>query len=338
MKTNIDVQKFNESIKECPDRFTQVLVEKTDLDTIGSFFMHQLAGRLEDDCAITSLRGQASTEQLNDPQILCIECGGSGEINQGNFDHHAEGGPTESATLQTLRTLPKSKLSLEISFLANYIDNIDRLSPKQIKLKYRNTTFPTLSDIISGINLKHFREPVVALQTGRQVIEKMLSTQQKPTGPITGFEEYARLKKNQDEQIEKVRQNVRFNKTPQGNYVGHLQTTFFGAPKVIYEEGLKNFGSDKIVIAVAHNPNFGPNQNENKFTIGLNLSPDQAKAKHINLKKLSEKLNNPNIDSAVNIESKKTWGGPPTGTVIGSPKGGTNLTMEKLLTEIDRLY
>jgi|GEM_PF-1867388 len=338
MKTNIDVKKFNESIKECPDRFTQVLVEKTDLDTIGSFFMHKLAGRIEDDCAITSLRGQALPEQLNNPQTLCIECGGSGDIDKGNFDHHAEGGPEESATLQTLKTLPKSKLSLEIIHLANYIDSLDRYDQEQIKLKYQNTVFPTLSDIVAGINLKHFREPVVALKTGSQVIENILATGQKPTGPISGFDEFAELKKNNDEQIDLVRKNVKFLKTSRGNYIGHLETKFFGAPNIIYQEGLKKYGTDETIVAVAHNPKFGPENNENKFTIGLNHSPQIAKEKDISLKKLADKLNDPSLDSVVDLEKRKTWGGPPTGTVIGSPKGGTNLNMKQVLSEIEKLY
>lgn len=338
MKPNIDELRLNQSIHECPDRFNQIRVEKTDLDTIGSFFLHKYAGRIDDSCLITCLRSQASPEDLTNPQTLCLECGGSGQTALGNFDHHQEGGPEESATLQTLKTLPKAKLNLNISYLASYIDNIDRLSPEQIREKYQTLEFPTLSDIISGINLKHSRSPETVMKEGERVIRTLINSGLKPTGPISGFNEYAELKKSNDAQIELVRQHTRFIQSHGNTQIGYLQTTFFGAPGIIYEEGRKNFGPDQIIIAVAHNPQFGPEKNENKFTIGLNLSPQQARENNISLKILADQLNNPAIDPSVNPATGTTWGGPPTGTIIGSPKGGSTISLEKVIEIIKKNY
>jgi len=338
MKKNFDQLKNHEFISECPDKFSQIIVEKTDLDTIGSFFLHQKADRVDANTPIKSVRGQAGPEDLTDQNTLCIECGGSGQTNLGNFDHHDHDGPDISATWQTYLTLKPAQKNYFLEHVCHYIDNIDRLSPQQISQKYPSTCFPSLSDIISGINLKHSRQPEIALKEGAKVIQHLLTKEEMPTGPVSGFEEYAQLKKQNNDQIESVRQNIIFVESQNNTYIGHLETTFFGAPGIIYEEGLKKFGPETTVIAVAHNPNFGPAKNENKFTIGLNLSPEQANMKNISLKKLAEQLNRTANDPSVNLDEGKSWGGPPTGTIIGSPKGGTGLNMSQVLDTILAVY
>ncbi len=40
------------------------------------------------DSEIIVVHHKAPAEELADPEVLCIECGGSGQIGLNNFDHH----------------------------------------------------------------------------------------------------------------------------------------------------------------------------------------------------------------------------------------------------------
>lgn len=320
--------KTNESLKECPSSFGKVIVEKIDLDTIGSFFLHKKTGRVDDQTEIVAKRGQADQNELDNPRILCIECGGSGMIGSGNFDHH-NCEINRSASLQTLKTLPKDKLSLELIHLTNYIDDFDLCGINKFHEKHSKPQFPGLSDIIAGINLVHSRDPKKALLEGNKVLENIVENKIDPFGQINGFEQYAEAKRTNDEAIEKVRANVQFIDSAKGLKIGFLKTEYFGAPTVVYQEGAKKYGQGETIAVIAHNPAFGQAKNENKFTVGLNLSPAEANQKNLKLNDLAKLLND--MDLAVDNYQQKTWGGPATGTIIGSPKGGSALSLEQVL-------
>ncbi len=74
----------------------RIVVGKIDPDTIGVAF---ILGVCPDE-QIEVIQGQASSADLADPQVICIEVGGSGQTALLNFDHHAEDGPVQSATAQ----------------------------------------------------------------------------------------------------------------------------------------------------------------------------------------------------------------------------------------------
>lgn len=334
----IEKQKENkiDLASECPDAFNKVVVEKIDLDTVGSFFLHRIAGRVNEGAEIVAKRGQADQVELSDPAVLCIECGGSGDIAGGNFDHHAEG-IEESAVRQTLKTLPKEKLTLELIHLTNLIEEFDLNGGERFFAKYPRPEFPGITDLMAGINLVHARDPKMALLEGEKLLKEIVDQKINPYGQIDGFDKYAAAKKTNDQNIEKVRQEVDFFVSESGRInIGWLKTEYFGAPQIVYQEGAKKFGKEALVAVVAHNPAFGPNKNENKFTVGLNLTPQEAKEKSLSLKELAEKLNA--IDGAVNLAEQKSWGGPATGTIIGSPKGGSAMTMEEVLEIFKKNY
>ncbi|MBU1014998.1 hypothetical protein KKI17_00970, partial [Patescibacteria group bacterium] len=75
-----------------------VRVGKIDLDTCGAAL---LLGVSREEGVEVLRGGEASQEDLADPQILCIEVGGSGQVAERNFDHHGLGSEgLFSATLQ----------------------------------------------------------------------------------------------------------------------------------------------------------------------------------------------------------------------------------------------
>ena len=62
----------------------RVIIQQVDLDTC----LTALILGVSPDDEIIVVREGASPEDLADPEVLCIECGGSGQVELNNFDHH----------------------------------------------------------------------------------------------------------------------------------------------------------------------------------------------------------------------------------------------------------
>jgi len=300
-------------------RFQEVYFQQPDLDTIGVFFLHRLARLCAPDVPLRLSRGDVNEDILNNRRILCIEVGGSGQVEKGNFDHHGKGAPQESATLQAFKNLPELQKNPLLESLVNYINELDTLGPSEMVAKRGKPPFPTLSDIIAGVRLKHSQDFVEAMKKGVEVLEKIIETRQDPYGTISGFEEYAEIKRENDRKVEEVKEKIQWARTNEGLIVGAVESTFPGSLGAIYEAGKEKFGKGEVIIGVVLNPAFGP-EKMRKFTIGLSLSPEEAKEEGINLTEAAGKLN----------EKEPGWGGPPTGTIIGSPRQGTNLSLEEV--------
>lgn len=65
-------------------RIVKVVIQKVDLDTALAAFILGVSEKDE----IVAVRDKAGPEDLANPNIRCIECGGSGQTRLGNFDHH----------------------------------------------------------------------------------------------------------------------------------------------------------------------------------------------------------------------------------------------------------
>lgn len=317
---------MNQEILKTPEvekfKYEKVYFQTPDLDTIGALFLKmRIAKEIPEDVPIEILRGDASKEILENPKMLCLEVGGSGEKEKGNYDHHGEGVPEESATLQVFGELSPSQKTPELEKLVNYVNELDTKGPTQLLREKGKPEFPTLSDIIAGIRLKHGREPETILKEGMKVLERILKEKQDPYGTISGFEEYAEVKRKNDLEIEKVVENIKWDKTKGGLNLGFVESEFPGATGAVYEAGRGKFGEDETILAVVFNPKFGPEKNERKFTIGLSLTPEEAKEKNLNLNKIAQKLNG----------LEEGWGGPASGTILGSPRGGSRLEVEEVL-------
>lgn len=91
----------------------QVRIGKIDLDTCGAAM---LLGVERGDEIKFLPSGIASSEDLLNPNIICIEVGGSGQVNLNNWDHHGEGGEKLfSATRQVIEEAPLSVLEENFS-------------------------------------------------------------------------------------------------------------------------------------------------------------------------------------------------------------------------------
>lgn len=322
----------------------RVLVGKIDLDTVGAAF---LAGVTRQDEVVVVRGGQADEADLADHSVLCIEVGGSGRVAKSNFDHHDAGGPTHSATMQVFNTFyrgpagsgkgilsqwfeeaadkdaeacdfPSTHIGWgsecgwcwdpqaqgvwsQVEKLSLYIDTIDIKGPRALP-GYGKLEFPGLSDVFAGILLTE-RSPVEQLHKGVGLFVAVLETGQDPFGTIRGFDSYGEAKAENNRQIAKFVEKARWEITAGGRRFAYLETDFIGAPGALYGQGAE--------IVVAYAPRFG-NPPVPKFTIAGN---------GVVVTSALERLN----------ALEQGWGGPATGTILGSPRIGSSLSLEEVV-------
>ena len=145
------------------------------------------------------------------------------------------------------------------------------------------------------------RNPVEQLHKGIELLNSVVDSNQDPWGTIVGFEDYAAAKNENNQQIAAAVKNAQWATTKSGKKLGYLETTFFGAPGALYNAGAE--------LVIAFNPDF---RGVRKFTVAGN----------------GHKVNSI-IDKLNTLEPG--WGGPPTGTIIGSPREGSILELDQVV-------
>ncbi|MDP3785340.1 MAG: hypothetical protein Q8R12_04775 [bacterium] len=297
--------------------YGKIQVGKIDLDTCGATLLH---GLIPGDKVEVLRGGQATEADLANHDILCIEVGGAGRVAEGNFDHHGPGATPEmaSATCQSWYFIPGSGEDAEtywgqkVSRLVEYIDRLDTkgaqaLGPRQEGL------FPTLSDLFAGMLLTT-REPVEQLHLGVEMLHDVVLAGVNPYGrmPIEGVPEwtaYAKAKAENNRQVAEAVKRAEWAQTRTGLKLAWLETDFFGAPGALYGVGAQ--------VVVAYSPHFGPAKTP-KFTIAGNGIKVDAALAELNAR-------------------EPGWGGPGTGTIIGSPREGSKMTLNEVVEIVRRL-
>ncbi len=270
----------------------RILVGKIDLDTAGAAY---LLGVSRED-KVEALRGNATTKDLANAEVVCIEVGGSGQTQLNNWDHHEESGPSISATLQVFQI--KNLDTEKFGNLVDYINQIDIEGFRSLP-GYGKVEFPTLSDVFAGMLLTE-RNPVEQLHKGVKILKTVIDSAMNPYGTIKDFNSYAEAKVENNRQMAKAVEQARWDTTNSGLKLGYLKTDFFGAPGALYGNGAE--------VVVAFSPHYGP-AGVPKFTIAGN---------GIKVNKVLSALN----------ALEPGWGGPPTGTILGSPREGSKLSFE----------
>lgn len=292
-------------------RWKKVCVGKIDLDTIGCAY---LAGVTREDRVEVVRSGVATESDLADHTVLCIEVGGSGRVDECNFDHHEKGGPSVSATRQVY------EIGDEIIFhhpdeynlaeLIDYINELDVSGPTALKKGQASAgeEFPFLSDIVSGVFLTE-RNPVEQFYRGVEILGEVIRSGQKPKGTIRGFDQYADAKRENSRRVTEAIEKATRITTSRGRKLAYLESDFIGAPGALYNTGAE--------IVIAFSPKYG-NPPVPKFTIAGNK---------VGVDRVLPILN----------EMEQGWGGPATGTIVGSPREGSKLSLAdvvKIVTEI----
>jgi len=291
----------------------EVRVGKIDLDTVGTAF---LLGVTRADKVEVLRDGKASPEDLADPSVICIEVGGSGQVQLNNWDHHGEK-ELRSATFQAytwrMSQLEEPTISPKLCLLVDYIDLIDTKGPQV--LRNVKVEFPTLSEVFSGMLLT-IRDPVEQLHRGVEILREVLNARIFPLGrmPIKGrkyrdWAVYAKAKTENNRQVAEAVKEAWWAATRSGLKLAWLETDFFGAPGALYGVGAQ--------VVVAFSPHFGPNKIP-KFTVAGN---------GIRIDGILAELNT----------REPGWGGPGSGTIIGSPREGSRMTLDEVVEIVKKV-
>lgn len=293
-----------------------VKVGKIDLDTVGTAFLLRVT---QEDVVEVVRGGKASDADLADREVICIEVGGSSEVDLNNYDHHDFNEPIRSATFQAFDQLLNGGELLEevddilideadlisasrficLVGLVKYIDQIDVEGPRSL-LAYGKVKYPTLSDVFSGMLLTE-RNPVEQLYKGIEILKAVIESKQDPFGTISGFDVYAKAKAENNKQVTEAVKQAKWDTTASGLRLGFLESQFYGSVGALYGNGAQ--------VAVVFNPNMNGIR---KFTVAGN---------DVRVDALLPLLN----------ALEPGWGGPTTGTIIGSPKDGSNLSFEEVV-------
>ncbi|MDP3888576.1 MAG: hypothetical protein Q8Q24_00885 [bacterium] len=321
--------------------FNKVQVGKIDLDTCGALML-VCNGVVKKD-QVEVLRGQATEEDLANLQVLCIEVGGNGRVKEGNFDHHGME-KLPSATMQAWETITRPKMVrhlretsdriesstfkkmdflkhdffyfsdwYRVCQLVEYIDKLDTKGPGSMP---QGAKFPTLSDVFSGMLLT-ISDPKEQLRTGAFLLGSILVLGIDPFGQMPrenrfmdtypSWQMFIEAKEAHDRKVEEAVQSASWDTTKSGLKLAYLETDFIGALGALYDNGAQ--------IAIAFSPNFGPNKIP-KFSIGV---------------KEGEKIRVDSLRPELNSKDPG-WGGPPTGTIIGSPREvGSKMSLQEVV-------
>lgn len=300
-----------------------VINRKVDLDLALTALLLGVSGEDE----IVVVRDKAEEGDLLDPNVICIECGGSGEVQRGNFDHHDTSANLPPACMQAFDLLfegksggPSSALGLglgksakeqgafadRVRRLVEYVSLLDTSGPQGLKERGMSPedAFPTLSYVFSGMLLV-VKDPVEQLFKGMEILRKVLELGVDPFGPLPAvpeWEGYIRARRKNDEELSAALARAEFFQTERGLRAGFLETEAVGALGALYRAGCQ--------VAIVYSPNFG-DPPVAKYTIGGNgLRVDALKAV---------------LDGI-----EPGWGGPAHGTILGSPRSGSKLRPEEV--------
>lgn len=271
----------------------KLLFQQADLDTCLTALLLGMSERDE----IVYRRGEATLEELADPNTLCIEAGGSGQTHLNNFDHH---NTTELLPPACVQAYQLKEGNAQIRRLVEYVACIDQnpttLSP---------ITGLTLSGLFSGMRLA-IRDPHQQLLTGIMLLQTILAEEIDPFGPMPERPEwrhYSAAKKENMQGLAEVKSKAGIFISQGGLTIGYVETVFIGALSALYEMDCH--------VGIALHSCFG-DPPVPKYTIGGN---------NIRVDALLPAL----------TAQEPGWGGPASGTIIGSPRTGSRLTPVQLI-------
>jgi hypothetical protein len=117
-----------------------IFIIKPDLDTC---LTATILGAKEHD-RIMVINQEASHDLLGDPEVICIEAGGSGLVELNNYDHHDPHQYHPPACRQAL--VKTGKNTADLSRLVDYVCCVDEARPMPAPIP-----FPSLSALFSGM-------------------------------------------------------------------------------------------------------------------------------------------------------------------------------------------
>ncbi len=281
-------------------------IHKVDLDTC----LTALVLGISSEDQVTILPGSAAPRLLADPESLCIEVGGSGQVELNNFDHHDESRFFPPACRQAFacRSSHNSRSGLER--LVDYVSLVDDPPAEPLKIQY-----PSLSNLFSGMLMQTLQSDL-KFQRGLELLNTVLDQGYDPFAPLSRRPEwrlYLAAKEDNNRRLAEsgVIAAARYFTTAGGLKAGFISLSekdsdLIVGPGVLYGEGCD--------IAVVFSPAFGEPP-VRKFTIAGRERPVNHLLPHL-------------------ARLEPGWGGREK--IIGSPQKGGSFLQEKTIIELVR--
>ena len=267
----------------------QIVIQRPDLDTC-------LAGAIlgaEDSDPVVYRAEGATPAELADPAVICLEAGGSGQVERGNFDHHAPGCDLPPAATQAFVYAGRPPAYAR---LVEYNEVIDLCLPSPLR-----PPFPSVSSLISGIRFLHAQDPVCQFRQGVRALRLVAERGIDPFDRLPAVAEWAPYLEEKSRRLSELNQAplaaemVTCGRTK----IAFSTTTLVGAVGALYRQGAD-------IAVVARPLETGGTW---KYTIA---------GRNVRVSGLLEALN----------RLEAGWGGPAHGTIIGSPHRGSTLPLE----------
>ena len=270
----------------------RVIISKPDLDTC----LTGLIMGVEPEDEVFAVRGNTRAADLKDPQVLCIEAGGSGAVGQNNFDHHDVDFYFPPACVQAYEYTGNRDKNLKrlVEYVSMVDENINDHPP---------ISFPSLSNLFSGM-LFIEKGAVKQFFAGLKILRIILKEGMDPFSRIPvipQWEPYIMAKMANMKHLKDMLNHAEFYTSRSGLRIGYCEQDAIGGIGTLYQQGCQ--------VVVLYSERFG-NPPVRKCTIAGNK---------VRINYLRDAFN----------EKEKGWGGRKT--ILGSPKWGTFLNKQDIL-------
>ena len=286
-------------------------IHKPDLDTCLTAL---ILGIVPGD-RLTVLPGTpAPSELLADPGAVCIEVGGSGQVELNNFDHHDGERYFSPACRQACRVRYGGQSPAGLARLVDYVVQIDDPPAGPVPNDAKSVEFPSLSNLFSGM-LMVTSEPEAQFRRGVGLLAEVLAAGCDPFAPLPErpeWESFLAAKRENQQRLEEggILERTVFFTAASGLRVGFLDLTAAGSDLIVGPGSLYSHGCE---IAVVFSPAFS-RPPVWKFTIAGRERPVNHLLPHLN-------------------RLEPGWGGRER--IIGSPQErGSRLTVEQVIAAV----
>jgi len=284
----------------------KTVICKPDLDTC----LTALVLNINEYDIVECVQNCASSDDLADPSVRCIECGGSGETDLNNFDHHDPLLSLPPACRQAFALYHNHTPNL--TRLVDYVCLVDDPSPDSTIIP-----FPSLSNLFSGM-LMITAGLEVQFRSGVALLQLVIDEGYDPFSTMherPEWQSYIAAKAENARMVTEVcgPDSIHFFTTASGLKAGFLSLNKKPAHLIVGPGILYKHECD---IAIIYSPAFGLPP-ARKFTIAGHNRQVSHLLSHIAL-----------------LESD--WGGRER--IIGSPRKGGSLLSEDTIITLVRNY
>lgn len=277
----------------------KVIIQKPDLDTCMTGLL--LGINMHDNVIIY---GNADKADIENPDIICIEAGGSGLVHLNNFDHH-DSSALPPACIQAMDYL--NIRDIAVKRLVHYISLVDMAEALP-----RSIAFPSLSNLFSGMQLVENSNIDEQFFSGIKLLNQVIELNIDPFQSLPArkeWERYIEAKQINWAMVNESLLNTKFYYTKQDRKIGFCSQNNIG--------GIGSILKMECDIAVLYSDSFGK-PNFPKYTIA---------SSSINVSELLPILNKQELG----------WGGHQK--IIGSPRDvPTVLTNKGLINMIIQAF